>query len=105
LLAKVALWAYAGDTPRRPLEKGDRSAMKHRILVLTLTVMVLVLILATTSALPALGQPDEPYCAWYEAGFDRDFNNSWWAYWCHWRGYGWYLMAWWSDLTGYIAVY
>lgn len=79
--------------------------MKHRILVLTLTVMVLLLMLATTSALPALGQPDAPYCAWYEAGFDRDFNTAWYGYWCHYSGYGWYLVAWWSEDTGYIPLY
>ena len=79
--------------------------MKRRILVLMLTAMMLVTALAATSALPALGQPAEPRCGWYEAGFDKSFNTDWWAYWCRYPGYGWYLIAWWSDPTGIIWVY
>ena len=104
MLAKVGLWAYAGDMPCRLLEKGDRGAMKRRFLVLGLGALLLVTLLAV-SALPALAQPGGPYCDWYEAGFDRSFNTEWWAYWCRWPGWGWYLMGWWSDPTGYIAVY
>ena len=79
--------------------------MKRRILVLMLTAMMLVTALAATSALPALGQPSDISCDWYEAGFDRSFNTDWWAYWCRYPGYGWYLIAWWSDPTGIIWVY
>jgi RES domain-containing protein len=80
--------------------------MKRRILVLMLAAMMLVMALATTSAVPALGQePATPRCDWYEAGFDRSFNTDWWAYWCRYPGYGWYLIAWWSDPTGIIWVY
>jgi len=72
--------------------------MKRRFLVLGLGALLLVTLLAV-SALPALGQPSGPYCDWYEAGFDKSFNTEWWAYWCRWPGWGWYLMGWWSDLT------
>jgi hypothetical protein len=79
--------------------------MKRRILVLTLTAVMLVTLLAA-SALPALGQPSGPYCDWYEAGFDVGRNApEWWAYWCRWPGYGWYLIGWWSDYTGWIPVW
>ena len=80
--------------------------MKRKILVLMVTALMVVLMVGT-SASTALSQdaPDAPRCDWYEAGFDRDFNNVWWAYWCHWSGYGWYLMGWWSEDTGYIPVY
>jgi hypothetical protein len=49
-------------------------------------------------------QPSEPWCDWYEAGFDRNFGVEWWGYWCNWPGYGWYLSAWWSDENGYIRT-
>jgi hypothetical protein len=77
--------------------------MKRRFLVLALGAMLLVTLLAV-SALPALGQP-RAYCDWYEAGFDRDFNTAWYGYWCHYHDYGWYLVAWWSEDTGYIPLY
>ena len=79
--------------------------MKHRILLLALLGMLLVAVLATTNALPALAQPSGPYCDWWEAGFDKSFSTEWWAYWCRWPGYGWYLMGWWSEDTGYIPLY
>jgi hypothetical protein len=51
-------------------------------------------------------QPSEPSCDWYEAGFDVGSNApEWWGYWCHWPGSGWYLIAWWSDATGYISAW
>ncbi len=78
--------------------------MKRRFWVLAFGAMLLVTLLAV-SALPALGQPSGPYCGWYEAGFDRSFRTEWWAYWCRWPGYGWYLMGWWSEHTGWISVY
>jgi hypothetical protein len=78
--------------------------MKRKILVLTLTTMLVVTMLAIIGAVPALAQPITPSCDWYEAGFDRSFGTDWWAYWCRWPGYGWYLAGWWSELTGFIAV-
>ena len=80
--------------------------MKHRDLVLMLTALLVVLMVALSASI-ALSQeePDAPRCDWYEAGFDRDFSSAWWAYWCRWPGYGWYLMGWWSEDTGYIPLY
>ena len=78
--------------------------MKRVILVLT--VAALMLAMTVTSALPALGQPREPSCDWYEAGFDVGRHApEWWGYWCNYPGYGWYLMGWWSDDTGWIPVW
>ena len=82
-----------------------RSAMKHRVLVMWLGALLVVTLLAV-SALPALGQPSQPYCDWYEAGFDVGRNApEWWGYWCHYPDYGWYLIGWWSDDTGFISVW
>ena len=77
--------------------------MKRRILLLALLGMLLVTLLAV-SALPALGQPREPYCDWYEAGFDRNFDTNWWGYWCRDPDTGWYLVGWWSEDTGFYYV-
>ena len=78
--------------------------MKRKILVLTLSAMLLLTMLVAISASPALAQPSDVRCDWYEAGFDRNFNTDWWAYWCHYPDSGWYLIAWWSDATGIIWV-
>ncbi len=82
----------------------DAMVMRRRFLFLVLGALLVVTLLAA-SALPALGQPGGPYCGWYEAGFDRSFGTTWWAYWCRWPGYGWYLMGWWSRGTGYIPLW
>ena len=75
-------------------------------IILVLTVALLMLTMTVTTALPALGQPREPYCDWYEAGFDVGRNApEWWGYWCHYQGYGWYLIGWWSEDTGWIRAY
>jgi hypothetical protein len=75
-------------------------------IILVLTVALLMLTMTVTTALPALGQPSQPYCDWYEAGFDVGRNApEWWGYWCHYQGYGWYLIGWWSDDTGFISVW
>ena len=79
--------------------------MKRKILVLMVTALMVVLMVGTSASTALSQEPDAPRCDWYEAGFDRDFNNVWWAYCCHWSGYGWYLMGWWSEDTGYIPVY
>ncbi len=80
--------------------------MKRRLLVVWLGAMLVVAMLAV-SALPALGQPrGEVSCEWYEAGFDVGRNApEWWGYWCHYPGYGWYLMGWWSKASGFISTY
>ena len=79
-------------------------AMRRRILLLT-TTAVLVLTMVATSALPALGQPRTPRCDWYPVSFERRaLDSQWYAYWCNWPGYGWYLHAWWSKHTGAIWV-
>ena len=82
--------------------------MKRMILVLT--VAALMLAMTVTSALPALanhnGPSRAPSCDWYEAGFDVGRNApEWWGYWCHYPGYGWYLIGWWSDASGWIPVW
>ncbi len=77
--------------------------MKRMILVLTVAALMLAMIV--TSALPALAQPSAS-CGWYEAGFDVSRNApEWWGYWCHYRGYGWYLIGWWSKASGWIPLW
>jgi hypothetical protein len=79
--------------------------MKRRILLLSVTAMLVVMMVAT-SALPALAQLRTPSCDWYPVSFERRAHNTtaWYAYWCHWPGYGWYLHAWWSKNTSTIWV-
>ncbi len=78
--------------------------MKRKFLVLAVTAMLVVMMLAT-SALPAVSQPRGPWCDWYPVSFEkRALDARWYAYWCHWPGYGWYLHAWWSKHTGVIWV-
>jgi hypothetical protein len=79
--------------------------MKRRFLVMWLGAMLIVAMLAV-SALPALAQPREPSCDWYEAGFNVSRNaTEWWGYWCNYPGYGWYLMGWWSEDSGFISTW
>jgi hypothetical protein len=78
--------------------------MIRRISVMWLGALLVATLLAV-SALPALGQPREPSCDWYEAGFDVGRNApEWWGYWCNYPGYGWYLIGWWSYDTGFIST-